>query len=265
MELTAERKAMLRLKAKHGTLNDEEKLLYERYVVSTVVEDKPAVTAPVQTSLSELQRAKGMCCVTGVFAALCIVGLIVVLAFLPTWRPFAICWTLIAAIACVASYCVFVYRKYTPIKDERYASVASCETRSVASVTAQIPDDVIVVHGRLFRGTSVAEFMRIRESYRGHMADFDFMGCYVLRNMHTDMYYVGQATHVPQRVNAHFTGKGNGDVYADYRAGHPFTVYLIDIMDTNYRRMDVMERDLIARYDSFYHGYNKTRGNRNVY
>lgn len=90
------------------------------------------------------------------------------------------------------------------------------------------------------------------------------MGCYVIHNLTNNMYYVGQATHVPQRVNAHFTGKGNGDVYADYRYNNQFEIYLVDIATTNYRRLDDLERDLISLYDSYNQGYNKTHGNRKV-
>lgn len=82
------------------------------------------------------------------------------------------------------------------------------------------------------------QFFKLRDGYKGHLQDFDFMGCYVLRNLANGMCYVGQAKHVPQRVNAHFTGKGNGDVYADYRYGNPFEIRMVDVMATGYRRLD---------------------------
>ena len=31
------------------------------------------------------------------------------------------------------------------------------------------------------------------------------------------------------RVNAHFTGKGNGDVYADYKYGDEFIIKMISL------------------------------------
>lgn len=105
-------------------------------------------------------------------------------------------------------------------------------------------------------------FLRIRETYKGHLQDFDFMGCYVIHNLTKDIYYVGQAKHVTNRVYAHFTGRGNGDVYADYKYDNEFELLLVDIMDTEYRRLDDLERDLIGAFDAYNHGYNKTRGNR---
>lgn len=109
---------------------------------------------------------------------------------------------------------------------------------------------------------SPAQFFALRNSYKGHLQDFDFMGCYIIHNLRDGKYYIGQATHVPQRVNAHFTGKGNGDVYADYRYGHPFEIQLIDITTTTYRRLDDMERELIDAYDAHERGYNRKRGNK---
>lgn len=106
------------------------------------------------------------------------------------------------------------------------------------------------------------QFFKLRDGYKGHLQDFDFMGCYVLRNLANGMCYVGQAKHVPQRVNAHFTGKGNGDVYADYRYGNPFEIRMVDVMATSYRRLDDLERDLIAAYDACGRGYNRTHGNK---
>lgn len=109
---------------------------------------------------------------------------------------------------------------------------------------------------------SPEQFLEIRNSYKGHLQDFDFMGCYVIYNKTKKLYYVGQAKHVPNRVNAHFTGKGNGDVYADYKYGDGFEIHLIDVMTTEYRRLDDLERDLIKAYGAYKNGYNKTHGNR---
>ena len=109
---------------------------------------------------------------------------------------------------------------------------------------------------------SPGSFLEIRNSYKGHLQDFDFMGCYVIYNKTKNLYYVGQAKHVPNRVNAHFTGKGNGDVYADYKYGDEFEIHLIDVMTTEYRRLDDLERDLIKAYGAYENGYNKTHGNR---
>lgn len=118
----------------------------------------------------------------------------------------------------------------------------------------------IVIEGK--GSLSVSDFFRIRNSYKGHLQDFDFMGCYILKNITKNKCYVGQSKHVTQRINTHFSGKGNGDVYVDYRIGDIFEIYMIDITKTTYRRLDYLERYLIQLYNSNITGYNKTKGNK---
>ena len=66
------------------------------------------------------------------------------------------------------------------------------------------------------------EFMDLREQkihggrYEKYYAlTHNFAGIYILHNVTKDKYYVGQSKTVLNRVNMHFTGKGNGDVYFD--------------------------------------------------
>ncbi|MBD5584871.1 MAG: GIY-YIG nuclease family protein [Clostridia bacterium] len=90
----------------------------------------------------------------------------------------------------------------------------------------------------------------------------NFAGVYILFNSTKNMYYVGQAKEVLNRVNAHFTGKGNGDVYADYKYGDKFTIKMIALEKSGFKTLNDLERNTIMTYDSFASGYNKTRGNK---
>lgn len=90
----------------------------------------------------------------------------------------------------------------------------------------------------------------------------NFAGVYILFNATKNMYYVGQGKEVLNRVNAHFTGKGNGDVYADYKYGDKFTIKMIALKKSGFSTLNELERNTIMTYDSFAAGYNKTRGNR---
>ncbi|MCD8150042.1 MAG: GIY-YIG nuclease family protein [Clostridiales bacterium] len=91
---------------------------------------------------------------------------------------------------------------------------------------------------------------------------YDFEGVYLICN-HTkgDKYYVGQSVHVIVRVNQHFTGRGNGDVYEDYKNGDRFTITMIKLRNSNCRSLNELERESIRTYDAYNRGYNKTRGN----
>lgn len=89
----------------------------------------------------------------------------------------------------------------------------------------------------------------------------DFVGVYVLYNTNKAMYYVGQATRCLFRVNQHFTGHGNGDVYADYKYGNAFVIKLIKLSESGYDDLDLLEKNMIEKYRAYDLGYNKTRGN----
>ena len=89
----------------------------------------------------------------------------------------------------------------------------------------------------------------------------DFTGVYILLNEANGKNYVGQSKSVIRRVNSHFTGHGNGDIYADYCRGDTFKIRLLSLTNSKYQSLDALERDMISLYDAYANGYNKTRGN----
>ncbi len=101
------------------------------------------------------------------------------------------------------------------------------------------------------------EFFAIKSRQSG-----DVVGAYIIYNKTKDMYYIGQAKRLFFRVNQHFTGHGNGDVYADYKYGDDFTIQIIKLSDSGYSDLDKLEKDLIEKYDAFNLGYNRTSGNK---
>lgn len=113
-----------------------------------------------------------------------------------------------------------------------------------------------------------SEFISMRkESFGGrgrpsYANKYNFEGVYILYNKTKNLYYVGQGKQVLNRVNAHFTGKGNGDVYADYKYGDSFTIKMISLEKSGFSTLNALERNTIRAYNSFAKGYNKTRGNR---
>lgn len=115
---------------------------------------------------------------------------------------------------------------------------------------------------------TVEEFFEMRKKSFGgrgrpsYALTQNFMGVYILYNKTKNMYYVGQGKEVLNRVNSHFTGKGNGDVYADYKYGDYFTIKMIALDKSGYTSLNELERNTIMTYDAFASGYNKTRGNR---
>ena len=98
--------------------------------------------------------------------------------------------------------------------------------------------------------------------YRKQNMHNDFTGVYILWNNTKGKPYVGQAKNILSRVNNHFTGHGNGDVYADYKYGDRFLIKLVPLKDSGYASLNKLEADLIARFRANTCGYNKTKGNK---
>lgn len=86
-------------------------------------------------------------------------------------------------------------------------------------------------------------------------------GVYVLYNSTKHMYYVGQARKIISRVNSHFTGKGNGRIYADYACGDKFSVRFVTLKGSGEKSLNNLERKYIEKYNAAENGYNRTRGN----
>ena len=68
--------------------------------------------------------------------------------------------------------------------------------------------------------------------------------------------YIGQSINICKRVHSHFTGKGNGNVYADIRYGKEVYVQLVPCHKQN---MNSKEKRLINAFNAT-QSYNMTRG-----
>ena len=110
------------------------------------------------------------------------------------------------------------------------------------------------------------EFFELRNAKVGKSKSiegklYNFPGVYVIHNQTKNMYYVGQGKTVLDRVNNHFTGKGNGDVYADYKYNDSFEISIIPFENSGFSSLNELEKLAINTYNAYTNGYNKTRGN----
>ena len=94
------------------------------------------------------------------------------------------------------------------------------------------------------------------------VSKYSFTGIYILFNTNKQKHYIGQSGNVFQRVNAHFSGRGSLDIYADYKYGDIFSAILIPLTNTKYDSLNDLEKDMIKKYNSNITGYNLNRGNR---
>lgn len=96
--------------------------------------------------------------------------------------------------------------------------------------------------------------------------EFRWPGCYVIRNRSNGKCYVGRSKDVHHRLHQHFSGTvpKNPNFFEDYYDCPPrnrselFEVHVFFVQDEDV--LPQMERELIARYDSYLHGYNKNTG-----
>ncbi len=141
----------------------------------------------------------------------------------------------------------FYYRHHRPILKCKVKKLIIGYIRSHANISL----------ANNFNSMTPEHFFKLRKTIKG-----DMVGVYVIYNKTRKMYYVGQATRLFFRVNQHFTGHGNGDVYGDYkRGGDKFTIQLLPLVNSGYYDLDKFEKDMITKYDSYNTGYNKTNGN----
>lgn len=130
--------------------------------------------------------------------------------------------------------------------DEFLANQCSADSQDKSPLTSAFTDDI-----------TPEAFLQAAKSITG-----DLVGVYVIYNETKGMYYVGQAKRLYFRVKQHFTGHGNGDVYADYKYGDSFLIRLITLRESGCDDLDRLERDMIAKYHAYESGYNKNAGNK---
>lgn len=94
------------------------------------------------------------------------------------------------------------------------------------------------------------------------------IGCYVIRNVEKNKYYVGQSKDVLKRVcKQHFDGTNVKNIIfaEDYYCSqleNKDNLFEVRIIRLNTKdEMDQKEKELIEEYDSFNNGYNGTNGN----
>ncbi|MCQ2468588.1 MAG: GIY-YIG nuclease family protein [Ruminococcus sp.] len=172
---------------------------------------------------------------------------------------------LLFLIPCTIAIILITYllKKY----DEKFALKQQLEFEQKQKIRQELEEKIDkLTDGSL--AMSPKEFMDMRnkrlysaeyEEFYAHAKNFE--GIYILHNIDKDKHYVGQSIRVLDRVNSHFTGKGNADVYFDYRSGDNFTIRMIALKNSGFSSLNKLEKDAILRYNAYTKGYNKTRGN----
>lgn len=82
---------------------------------------------------------------------------------------------------------------------------------------------------------SAEEFMAQRKSLT---QQGEITGIFIVHNATKDLYYVGQSAKAIDRAAIQFLGRGNCDVYADYKYGDSFSVRIIPLSESGYESLN---------------------------
>lgn len=89
---------------------------------------------------------------------------------------------------------------------------------------------------------SAEEFMSQRKALT---QQGEITGIFIVHNASKDLYYVGQSTKAIDRAAIQFLGRGNCDVYADYKYGDSFSVRIIPLLGSGYESLNEFKRAAI--------------------
>lgn len=78
---------------------------------------------------------------------------------------------------------------------------------------------------------SAEEFMSQRKALT---QQGEITGIFIVHNASKDLYYVGHSTKAIDRAAIQFLGRGNCDVYADYKYGDSFSVRIIPLLGSGF-------------------------------
>lgn len=79
----------------------------------------------------------------------------------------------------------------------------------------------------------------------------DFKGIYILRNNTKSKCYVGNASSVFKKVERHFRGYENQEIYTEWKKGDQFFVNIIKFENSGYDNIDLLERDIKEAYNAY--------------
>lgn len=85
---------------------------------------------------------------------------------------------------------------------------------------------------------SAEEFMAQRKALT---QQGEITGIFIVHNATKDLYYVGQSANAIDRTAIQFLGRGNCDVYADYKYGDSFNVRIIPLSESGYESLNELK------------------------
>lgn len=94
---------------------------------------------------------------------------------------------------------------------------------------------------------SAEEFMSRRKAL---VQQGEVTGIFIVHNATKDLYYVGQSAKAIDRAALQFLGRGNCDVYADFKYGDAFNVHIVPLSTSGYENLNELKRAAIKALEA---------------
>lgn len=78
----------------------------------------------------------------------------------------------------------------------------------------------------------------------------EITGIFIVHNATKNLYYVGQSAKAIDRAAIQFLGRGNCDVYADYKYSDSFNVRIIPLSGSGYESLNELKRTAIQALEA---------------
>ena len=97
------------------------------------------------------------------------------------------------------------------------------------------------------------ELMSLRQSLLEDDSQFTASAeefIFIVHNAIKDLYYVGQSAKAIDRAALQFLGRGNCDVYADFKYGDAFNVHIVPLSTSGYENLNELKRAAIKALEA---------------
>lgn len=166
---------------------------------------------------------------------ICVSGLIFTLG-----SPF-IAWLLSVGVNRVPSFPLILFGLFLFLDGLLIILIASKQQEALLKLRQSLlEDDPRII-------ASAEEFMAQRKALT---QQGEITGIFIVHNATKDLYYVGQSAKAIDRAAIQFLGRGNCDVYADYKYGDSFNVRIIPLSGSSYESLNELKRAAIQALEA---------------
>lgn len=165
----------------------------------------------------------------------CVIGLLITLG-----GPF-VAWMLSAGVNRVSSFPLIFLGLFLFIDGLLLVSTASRQQKELLNLCQSLLEEDSQITG------GAEEFM----SQRNALAQQgEVTGIFIVHNATKNLYYVGQSAKAIDRSALQFLGRGNCDVYADFKYGDAFNVHIVPLSKSGYENHNELKRAAIKALEA---------------